>query len=442
VRKFQCFRVTRFAIFNFCLLFAGGAYAQSKNYVQQLQSFYHDALVNDADFLQAKVALRSAEQDLPLATSAFLPQLSSNSLVKSNYEKGSTPGFAININQPVFDWHAMQKIGQARQLVKAAQEKFSLAGQDLMRRVVSAYLDVYAAQQKLALTAKRVKSLHQQLVAAEKRFSNGHLTQVDVAQVRGSYNLYAAEAMNAKLDLAHQIQALGLIVGVQNLKSIATISINYCGTRSSQDCVGHSAMTTFRSWQHDITERNLLLKLERQYIQVARLAVSAEQANYLPTVSLSGSYYPDRYYQQPQNKHFMYGLNVSFANLNAGQTRAKVQQARYALEQAVRSNQAAYQRVLTDAHNAFQAMSISHEQIDVQQKAVNAGDQALGGVIKQMELGEATVSNLIEVNDKLYQANTALLSGEMQYLRSVLALKFDAGLLTDPASLTKIFQSS
>jgi outer membrane protein len=412
------------------VVFSVASYAVTPSPTLTLKDLYARALQNDPVYLQAKADNMEQQQTLPIARSAFLPQLSSSDMLKSNYDKGSLPGFSVNITQPLFDWHAFKKIDQAAKLTVLSQTELKLAKQDLLRRLVSACLDLYAAQEEVEIAGKQVKRIKSQLNNVIGKLNEKAEKSFNKHQVESSYNLYRAELMSAQLRSQQKLQALVLMVGPEKLNDLVPM-LQVEGLFSQMQLDN-------QVWVKSGDSSNLSLQLARENVAIARAAVAVETANYIPTVAFAGSYYPDRYYQQPGNKHFMYGFNVSFANLNAGATHFKIQQARAAVVKS--SVQNAAQKVQVDANikNAYQAVVTSHQQILVQKTAVDLNVKALRGITEVMKAGDATIMDLIELNDKLFSSRKAYLSGRMQYMRSLLALKFNAGLLTKDISLKDI----
>ena len=82
-------------------------------------------------------------------------------------------GWNAQLSQPVLDMDAWFSLGSAKASVRAAQFNLSGTEQDLLVRVVRAYLDVLRAQDLLDSTTAEEAAVKRQLEQVQQRFDVG-----------------------------------------------------------------------------------------------------------------------------------------------------------------------------------------------------------------------------------------------------------------------------
>ena len=143
------------------------------------------------------------------------------------------------------------------------------------------------------------------------------------------------------------------------------------------------------------------MKAATEAVEVAKANIGVQRGGYLPTVSLTGAYYPSKYYNT--GKNLIYGLNVSFTAFQGGYTWAQVGRAQAQYQGVLAQRDATYRTVISDMKNAYNGMLNGVEQIKIEKLALDSNKSAL----KHTEAGYiAGTQTILDVLDQ--QSNLSL----------------------------------
>jgi len=129
---------------------SGSAVAQDTS--TDLRTVYEQSKTYDAEYQASQFDLQAAIERVPLARSAFLPQLaigaeagisSASGDVQGSFEETS---LSLTLNQSIFNRANSQILNQTQIGVKQAEAQYAATGQALILRVATAYFDVLRAQ--------------------------------------------------------------------------------------------------------------------------------------------------------------------------------------------------------------------------------------------------------------------------------------------------------
>lgn len=122
-------------------------------------------------------------------------------------------GWRLRLDQPLFDapaWYDYKE-GGARAL--AAEASFADARQQLVLRVLRAYLDVLRAQDDLAAARAQQRAYATQLAQSEKRFESGLIPITDVTESQSAFDLAAARTIEEETQVEFALEALSNLTG-------------------------------------------------------------------------------------------------------------------------------------------------------------------------------------------------------------------------------------
>jgi outer membrane protein TolC len=366
--------------------------APQANACSDVACLYENSLLHDAEYLQVGAELQSQLQALPIARSSFFPSFSSSDTVKGNYPDGAQPGFSIDVHQLLFSWSTFKHIDQAKLSQQKAYLGVHIAQQQLMRRVLLSYVDVLEAKALLSISLEQERQVSDQLKGVKEVANERLATQTRVNMLEANLKFFQSTEQEAQLQLAQKRHQLKLFTGVNLVfpQGVIFQSLDY------------KPQGTLDDWMARVKAHNLLLSSAALDILMAKKKIEMTQGQFVPTLSFSGAYYPKRYYDNDKYEHFMYGLNLSFNDLNVGSTQAEV----------VRS-QAEYKKAELKQHQVFAEMAnvaaVSSagllnlsQQIGALNKAVKLEEQTLND-LEQLKLnGYTTLIEVIDQRNKLF----------------------------------------
>jgi len=162
-----------------------------------LSDIYQLALQNDAQLKSEEAVYLARRETENLSRSALLPQVGASYSYQNSdgdtdglgpifSEDGiiiddtftnrdiNTEGYVISLNQTLFDLSAWFSFQSGKQVTKEAEATFAANQQNLIVRVVEAYLLVLRAQDNLAASQAQERAFERQLEQTQQRFEVGY----------------------------------------------------------------------------------------------------------------------------------------------------------------------------------------------------------------------------------------------------------------------------
>jgi outer membrane protein len=195
---------------------------------QDLLQVYKEALANDAVYAAARYAAEAGRERGPQGRALLLPTLGLTAnaqrqrneldsrdplILPSTTRYPETSGFTLTLTQPLFRLQNWIQYEQGSVQVRQAEATFAQAYQDLVVRVATAYFDVLAAQDTLALVRAQKEAIAEQLAQARRNFEVGTATITDTHEAQARFDLSNAQEIAAQNDLEARRRVLQLLLG-------------------------------------------------------------------------------------------------------------------------------------------------------------------------------------------------------------------------------------
>jgi outer membrane protein len=250
---------------------------------------------SDPKFKAAVADFNASEQVIDQARAGFLPTVradfetvnnrqrilsSSNPIFGSGFTEFPGRNFLISVTQPIFRLDVIERMGQARAIVRQAQYTRLAAEQDLMLRTAAAYLSVLAARDSLDLARTEKDSLRRQLDLAEGRLKGGLGTVISLYDVSARYTVAEAREIEAENKLADARQGLREITNVnverfQRLRDVMPLTL--------------PSPADVNEWVAKAVDQNLPLRAKFEAVNVALQEMQRQRAGHVPTLNLVGN---------------------------------------------------------------------------------------------------------------------------------------------------------
>ena len=179
-----------------------------------LRDIYELALENDAELKAQEAQYRANLETERLGRSRLLPQINAqfdytdgendtegeavdfdedlgtfvpiDTLTKTDTERD---GYQVTLNQAIFDLPAWFTFQSGKETTRQAEATFAADQQDLIVRVVEAYLGVLRAQDNLEASQARERAFQRQLEQTQQRFVVGLIAITDVHEAQAAFDL-------------------------------------------------------------------------------------------------------------------------------------------------------------------------------------------------------------------------------------------------------------
>jgi len=256
---------------------------------QDLLEIYREALANDAVYSAARYSAEAGRERGPQGRALLLPTLGlSGSATRTRSETEfrdtilptttRTPeqaSYTLTLTQPLFRYQNWIQYEQGGVQVRQAEATFAQAYQDLVVRVATAYFDVLAAQDTLALVRAQKEAIAEQLAQARRNFEVGTATITDTHEAQARFDLSNAQEIASQNDLEAKRRVLQLLTGKEpgELKPLrADIKLPAPNPNNME------------AWAELAGKQGYPVLIQEAAVEIAALEARRNRAAHLPTV--------------------------------------------------------------------------------------------------------------------------------------------------------------
>ncbi len=182
-----------FSILIFVVWSGFGSPASAESLSEALAAAYQ----NNPSLNVARARTRAVDENIPIARSSILPNVSGSASATSIARRSRSAGFGSNLTtetdaavgvtatQNLFrGFRTKNALREAKSSVLASREELRSVVQDVLASAAEVYMNVLRDQALLRLSQRNVGFLQEQLRAAQDRFEVGENTRTDVAQTQ------------------------------------------------------------------------------------------------------------------------------------------------------------------------------------------------------------------------------------------------------------------
>lgn len=407
---------------------------------------YHLAQQEDQTF-QAALHQRDASIEArPQAWSALLPQVSGQGSFERDrlhiYQDGgvsvntagitpqaaltryNTRAYQLNLSQALFNWSAFETVAQSDHQVAQAEATFRSAEQALITRTASAYFAVLSAQDTLRADLDAQTSYKQQLLEARKKFDVGLAAITDVRNAQAAYDSGTANVIADRAAMDNAKRALGLIVG-QPVGNIASLHEDIPLVSPNPADAGQ--------WSTSAGTDNPDVMAAFDAAEAARKQVAAYRAKYLPTVAANGAL-------ARSDSHSVFGddqlddfvnVTLTWNIFQGGLVQSQVRQAVATYQQNLAQYELERRTIDQNTRNDYEGVVSGIAAVKANKLAVVSNQTSVDATTVGLRVGTQTEINLLTARQALATAQKSYYQSRYAYLNSFLALKQDAGRLSE-----------
>jgi len=422
------------------LVFASVSFAES------LPQLIEDAIANDAKFSSADAQFRANLQREPEARAAFLPHLA---LTQSDFRNAihvpgkpaapySTLGTTLSLNQSVLKWDDWETYRESKLVAINAGFVLAAARQDVLLRIMQAYLDALGAQDEAALAREHTLTLSEQLAMSRRSFALGASTVVDLNEAQAGFDAAQADQLRADAEVLRRYAALEKIVGhpVDGVESLAADVDAPMLSAESADAWIDAAVV--QSW--DVKQQEIAL-------EIAAREVSKVNAGYLPSISIVGNVnHGNAAFINGQTNFYTganratsgeIGVQISIPLFDGLETHSKKTEM-LALEDKAHSDLEDIRRsAALDARQSFLGVQEGIAQIAALRTAQVSAETSLRSNQKGFRTGVRINADVLNAEEKLFSTRRNLAKARYDTLLQYIRLKASVAQLDD-ASLAAL----
>ena len=392
-----------------------------------LNQMQEQALAENHDLIKAAAAVDEAAALARIARNGLLPSLSTSNAAQrgntSNDVYGSTATASTYAVGASLSWE-LDVWGKLRRTNEAARANFlasryarDAAQLSLTALVAQTYFQLRAYDALLLVSQSTLKTREQSLNLQRKRFEEGYLSKLEVAQAQAELNNAQLTAQQQRLAIEQTETALGVLLG-QSPRLL--LQSNARGASIEQ-------LSQVEAVAPNDAPSNLLLRrpdvagAEQQLI-AANANIGVARAAYFPSISLSGnvgsqSLALSNLFSGPAATWSFVG-NIVAPIFNFGSTQAQVKAANARQQQALASYQKAIQVAFKDAYDSFNANASNKQQLSTVRQQRDAAQEALKLVRLRYDAGYSGYFEVLDAERNAYSTELSLINIQLSQLNA------------------------
>ncbi len=419
-----------------------------------LLEVYQQALMSDPLYQQAIAQRLSTKQGVPINIAELLPNASvlatpginRAAFSGSNYDtdingvplspRNNTQrayALTLSITQTVFDFGKFSALAGALATSKGADATLNAALQDLMVRVASAYFTVLNDEDNLSYSEATKLAYAKQLDQIKQQYDVGLKTITDVYTAQASYDSAIANYIASENELDNDRENLRVITGKYYPK-LSALSENFPLITPKP--------TNIEAWVNISQQQNWSIRSSQYNVDTARQTIRQQFAGHLPTVNVEGTL--DRLYTNDLNRYTTsvnqpsgpgtqtdrgVAININVPLFAGGGVIAQTNQATYNYQVAQQQLEQTIRNTMNTTRQSYLGIISGISQIKADKQAVKSSISSLEGMEASYRVGTETLVDVLNQQEKVYQAQTAYAADRYAYVNSLFALKQAAGTL-------------
>lgn len=406
---------------------------------------YDYALANDPNFQSAIKEYEAGLANETIGRSALYPKLNASYYAAQNsatqwgraYSGGPQQAlswqypsnyYGLFLNQPLFSLEAVARMKQGSAQADAARNKFINSSQQLLIRVLQAYVTVLFAQDQLSYLESERDSYKQQALTNEKLHTKGFATVTDVLEAKAAYQLSEAkviEASNALLLTRKELENITK-ASESDLKALANLNQRFR--------IFRLAPITYEDWRQKALEANPDLAAVSNQVEASRQEYKKNHAAHYPVVSIVGGLTSQQSntvvsIQNTTNQSYI-GVQVNLPIFQGGEIVGRSNQTFANYEKAISDRDVALDRITTEVKKQYDLVVTSAQKIDALTKAVESSEHLVRATKASVKGGEKTNLDALVADRALFVARRDLAQAKYTYLIAYLQLQQLGGALT------------
>ena len=370
---------------------------------------------------QNRALLRAADEDVAQAVAALMPIINWSAQVGVQDRFSSQRQFSEEVNATIqisaeltlYDGGANQlAIDSQKELVLATRESLISDEQQVLLRIVQAYMAVRRSYEFVNLRDSNTRLITQELRAAQDRFEVGEVTRTDVSLAEARLASARSQLAGEQGGLARALAEYEAAVGRPARALAAT------GPAPVAQSIPEAIDLALR--QHPA------IRQAQHSVAAAELNIARAEAAMIPNVSANATISVD----DDRNDVERLGLTLTGPIYQGGRLSSQVRQF-MARRDATRSNllvvgQGVEQSVL----NAYSLLEVARASRDASDRQVRAAQAAFDGIREEATLGARTTLDVLNAEQELLDARANLISAMVDETVASYTVLSAMGLLT------------
>ncbi len=396
---------------------------------QSFDESLFSAYATNATLDAARQELRSVNETMPQALAGYRPTVDAFANAGAAYEftedddpAAATAATGVTLTQPLYrGGRTTAGVSGVENRVLSQRELYRGVEQDVLLQAANAHLNVLRDQQILGLARENETKLTEQVSAFRRQLKAGAATRTDIAQGESRLAQTQAGVATAEADLAASRAIFFEVVGTA-AEALTPLDAGRYPLPASRD-----EMLTLALQDNPTAGAAYYAEIASQFDVDVAAGWSKPQADLVGSVQyFSGS-------DDDLDDEFAVGrveLRVTVPLYDGGVYGSRTRQSVNVADQRRAQLLAARRQVEREAGVAWDGWTTAKIRVERLASAVESARAAVDGLRKERRLGERTVIDLLDGEQELLSASTALAEAETDLLSARLQVLASSGAFT------------
>ncbi len=331
---------------------------------------------------------------------------------------------SLTLRQPLINMEAVANYRQGKAQADSNRAKFNGRSQQLVVRLVEAYVETLLAQDHVKLAEKQRDSLEELKRVNERMLQKGEGTTTDVLETQSKHAIAQARVIEANDELEGAQLKLGSIVG-HKITQLDRLSDMF-SSRSIQ-------LQDYDNWYALALERNAEIVTQRHAVTSGKEEIRKNHAGHAPRVDLVASLTRNKagsFVTANQDVHLAtVGVEVNIPLYAGGRVNALTAQAKANHARAEADLDAMTDKVLVELRKQYNLLLSGVKRIESLELAVKSAELLVEATQKSIRGGIRINLNLLDAQQQLHTARRDLAEARYNYMLAYLRLQLAAGTL-------------
>ncbi len=258
------------------------------------------ALHNDPTYLAAQANLAANRARSSQAFGRLMPQITASANTNTNRrdyallnnrgnttpERYNSHGVQVNLTQPLLHAEKYLALNQANLLVNQADYQLLAAEQDLLIRLVQAWLDIRQARDTVSASDSKLAAGQKELDLSQRALEKGVMSRTELEAAQAKRDQAQSEQVTAQTEYSFKLAVLEQIIGQAvrpaDMPANTVLSERYASLNPEQSAA--------EVWIARAENGSPAILAARRALDAANEEVSKQRAGHLPTLDLIASY--------------------------------------------------------------------------------------------------------------------------------------------------------
>tara|TARA_R110000823_G_scaffold125385_4_gene252041 strand:- start:13966 stop:15378 length:1413 start_codon:yes stop_codon:yes gene_type:complete len=427
-------------------------------HADSLRDIYELALENDAQ-LKAEQAVYLARRETEvLSRSQLLPQVTGSYSFQNsdtdttgprpNFDTGEfvlidtfenrdadTEGYRVSLSQALFDLPAWFSFQSGREVTREAEATFAANQQNLIVRVVEAYLGVLRAQDNLEASEATERAFARQLEQTQQRFEVGLIAITDVYEAQAAHDLAEVNRIVDENNVSVALERLSILTGQQH-DNLFVLGEDFKIT--PPEPLDRAAWVDFS------LENNFQLQAARHREEAARQTAKANKLEHAPTITGGYEYSdfetsgeltvrPPTGFDVPPDtdrEEEMWQITLSMPLFTGGAISAERRRAAQEFNAAREERINLTRNTVTNTRSLHMTVVSDVSRVAARKQSIVSSRSALDATQAGYEVGTRNVVDVLNAQNTLFSALRDYANTRYDYILNLMRLKEQSGLLS------------